>query len=73
MMLCAPRCITCQDPIACLHYAQICCRSRMRRILSSVTLDVIMPQAGYYIAVGLEYDVPSEEPLVHPGMSMPWT
>ena len=35
-------------------------------------LNVIMPQAGCYIAVGLEYGVPSEEPLVHPGMSMPW-
>ena len=45
---------------------------QMRRSFPLETLDVIMPQAGCSVAVGLEYGCTGVGTLVHLGLSVSW-
>ena len=48
------------------------CRSKMRRSFPLETLDIIMPEAGCCIAVGLEYRCTGVGSPVHLGLRLSW-
>ena len=49
-----------------------CCRSTMRRSSPLKTLNVIMPQAGCCVAVGLKYRCTGVGTPMHLGLSVSW-